>query len=128
MKAIRVHTPGGIEALSYEDIPDPSPAANEVLVRTEAAGVNYIDTYQRTGRYPVEPPFTLGMEGAGVVVEVGSDVTTLETLAIAWRMAPRSVHTPSCRPSQPTGWCAFRNRWTPAPPPPSCSRDARRTT
>lgn len=78
MKAIRVNTPGGIEALSYEDIPDPSPAPNEVLVRTEAAGVNYIDTYQRTGRYPVEPPFTLGMEGAGVVVEVGSDVTTLE--------------------------------------------------
>ena len=78
MKAIRVHTPGGIEALSYEDVPDPSPAPNEVLVRTEAAGVNYIDTYQRTGRYPVEPPFTLGMEGAGVVVEVGSEVTTLE--------------------------------------------------
>ncbi len=78
MKAIRVHTPGGIEALSYEDIPDPSPAPNEVVVRTETAGVNYIDTYQRTGRYPVEPPFTLGMEGAGVVVEVGSEVTTLE--------------------------------------------------
>ena len=78
MKAIRVHTPGGIEALSYEDTPDPSPAPNEVLVRMEAAGVNYIDTYQRTGSYPVEPPFTLGMEGAGVVVEVGSEVTTLE--------------------------------------------------
>ena len=78
MKAIRVNTPGGIEALSYEDVPDPTPAPNEVLVRTEAAGVNYIDTYQRTGRYPVEPPFTLGMEGAGVVVEVGSEVTTLE--------------------------------------------------
>jgi NADPH2:quinone reductase len=78
MKAIRVHTPGGIEALSYEDIPAPSPAPNEVVVRVEAAGVNYIDTYQRTGRYPVDPPFTLGMEGAGVVVEIGSEVTTLE--------------------------------------------------
>ena len=78
MKAMRVHTPGGIEALTYEDIPDPTPAPNEVVVRMEAAGVNFIDTYQRTGSYPLDPPFTLGMEGAGVVEDVGSDVTTLE--------------------------------------------------
>ena len=51
MKAMRVHTPGGIEALTYEDIPDPTPAPNEVVVRMEAAGVNFIDTYQRTGSY-----------------------------------------------------------------------------
>ena len=44
----------------------------------EAAGVNFIDTYQRTGSYPLDPPFTLGMEGAGVVEDVGSEVTTLE--------------------------------------------------
>ena len=64
MKAMRIHTPGGIEALTYEDIPDPTPAPNEVVVRMEAAGVNFIDTYQRTGSYPLDPPFTLGMEGA----------------------------------------------------------------
>ena len=78
MKAMRVHTPGGIEALTYEDIPDPTPAPNEVVVRMEAAGVNFIDTYQRTGSYPLDLPFTLGMEGAGVVEDVGSEVTTLE--------------------------------------------------
>ena len=45
MKAIRVHSPGGPEALRYEDVPQPSPAAGDVLVKVEAAGVNYIDVY-----------------------------------------------------------------------------------
>ena len=75
MKAIRVHSPGGPEALRYEDVPQPSPAAVQVLVKVEAVGVNYIDVYQRTGLYKVATPFTLGQEAAGVVTAVGSGVT-----------------------------------------------------
>ena len=77
MQAIRVNQPGGPEALSYESIDDPSPAADEAVIRIEAIGVNYIDTYQRSGLYPLDPPFTLGMEGAGVVDAVGSNVSGL---------------------------------------------------
>ena len=75
MKAIRVHSPGGPEALRYEDVPRPSPAAGDVLVKVEAAGVNYIDVYQRTGMYKVATPFTLGQEAAGVVTAVGPGVS-----------------------------------------------------
>ena len=71
MRAIRVHTPGGLDALRLEDVPVPVPAAGQVLVRVEAAGVNFIDVYQRTGFYQVPLPFTLGQEGAGVVERVG---------------------------------------------------------
>jgi len=75
MKAIRVHAPGGPEALRYEDVAQPSPAAGQVVVKVEAAGVNYIDVYQRNGLYKVATPFTLGQEAAGVVSAVGAGVT-----------------------------------------------------
>ena len=75
MKGIRVHAPGGPEALRYEDVAQPSPAAGQVLVKVEAAGVNYIDVYQRNGLYKVATPFTLGQEAAGVVSAVGAGVT-----------------------------------------------------
>jgi NADPH2:quinone reductase len=75
MKAIRVHAPGGPEALRYEDVAQPSPAAGQVAVKVEAAGVNYIDVYQRNGLYKVATPFTLGQEAAGVVSAVGAGVT-----------------------------------------------------
>ena len=74
MKAIRVHAPGGPEALRFEDVPDPRPQAGEAVVRVEAAGVNFIDVYHRTGLYQVPLPATLGQEGAGTVLEVGADV------------------------------------------------------
>jgi len=74
MKAIRVNSPGGPEALSFEDIQEPIPGPNEVLVRIEAVGVNFIDVYHRSGRYPLDLPFSLGMEGAGVIEGVGSEV------------------------------------------------------
>ena len=64
MKAIRVHAPGGPEALRYEDVPDPAPKAGEALVRIEAVGVNFIEVYFRTGVYkPAALPFTLGKIG-----------------------------------------------------------------
>ena len=77
MQAIRVNQPGGPDALSYESVDDPTPTAGQALVRLEAMGVNFIDIYQRSGQYPLDPPFTLGMEGAGVVEAVGPDVSDL---------------------------------------------------
>ncbi len=79
MKAIRVHAPGGPEALRYEDVPDPTPKAGEALVRVEAAGVNFIEVYFRTGVYkPAGHPFTPGGEAAGVVEAVGEGVTSVK--------------------------------------------------
>ena len=56
MKAIRIHQFGGPDVLQYEDVPDPSPKPGEALIRTEAAGVNFIDTYQRSGAYKIPLP------------------------------------------------------------------------
>ena len=75
MKAVRVKEYGGPEVMSYEDIETPSPAENEVLVKVEAAGINYIDTYQRSGLYQIPLPATLGLEAAGIVTETGSAVS-----------------------------------------------------
>ncbi|MCI0671629.1 MAG: quinone oxidoreductase [Myxococcaceae bacterium] len=74
MRAIRVESPGGPEALTLREVPTPSPGPGQVLVRVEAAGVNFIDVYQRTGRYALPLPFTPGLEGAGVVEAVGPGV------------------------------------------------------
>src|SRR6059036_878230 len=74
MKAIRVHAPGGPETLRYEDVERPVPGPGQVLVKIEAAGVNFIDVYQRTGLYKVPLPFTLGQEAAGTVAAVGPGV------------------------------------------------------
>ena len=74
MKAIRVHAPGGPEALRLEDVPEPRPGPGEAVVRTEATGVNFIEVYQRKGLYPLQTPFTPGAEGAGTVVAVGEGV------------------------------------------------------
>jgi NADPH2:quinone reductase len=75
MKAVRVHAPGGPEALRYEDVPEPTPAAGEAVVKIEAAGLNYIDIYFRNGLYKADLPMILGMEAAGTVSAVGDGVT-----------------------------------------------------
>jgi NADPH2:quinone reductase len=77
MHAIEVAEIGGPEVLRYVEKPRPSPAAGEVLIKTEAVGVNFIDTYFRSGYYPREVPFVLGTEVAGTVAAVGDGVTTL---------------------------------------------------
>jgi len=77
MRAIRIHEAGGPDQLRLDDIPLPAPRAGEVRFRVEAAGVNFIDTYHRSGLYKVELPHTLGSEAAGVVTAVGEGVTTL---------------------------------------------------
>jgi len=74
MKAIRVHAPGGPEALQFEETERPAPGPGQVLVKIEAAGVNFIDIYQRTGHYKVPLPFIPGQEAAGIVAAVGPGV------------------------------------------------------
>jgi NADPH2:quinone reductase len=78
MKAIQVKQPGGPEALELVEIPVPQPKANEAVVKIVAVGVNFIDTYQREGRYKLPLPFVAGQEGAGVVTAVGSEVTSVK--------------------------------------------------
>ncbi len=73
--AVRVHQPGGPENMVWEEIDLAPPAAGEVLIRHAAVGLNFIDVYHRTGLYPLPTPFTLGLEGAGTVEAVGTDVT-----------------------------------------------------
>jgi NADPH2:quinone reductase len=78
MKAIRVHTPGGPDVMKLEAQPDPTPAAGQAVVKIEAAGVNYIDVYFRTGLYKAPVPLTVGLEAAGTVTAVGPGVTDLK--------------------------------------------------
>lgn len=73
MKAIVINEAGGPDRLAYEETAEPSPGPGQVLVDVAAAGLNYIDTYHRSGLYPMEYPFTPGVEGAGTVTAVGHE-------------------------------------------------------
>lgn len=75
MEAIRVHAPGGPDVLQFEEVADPQPGVGELLIDVEAAGVNFVEIYQREGQYPMQRPFTPGGEAAGTVRAVGSGVT-----------------------------------------------------
>src|ERR1035437_5722323 len=75
MLPIRIHETGGPEKLRVDDVPIPAPGAGEGRFRVEASGVNFIDTYKRSGLYAVKLPHTLGQEAAGVVTAVGAGVT-----------------------------------------------------
>ena len=74
MRVVRVHQCGGPEAMRFEEGETPEPGAGEVRVKVEAAGVNFIDIYHRTGLYKNPLPLALGQEAAGVVEAVGPDV------------------------------------------------------
>ena len=76
---IRAHAHGGPEVLAVEDMPLAAPGPGEVLVRNEAVGLNFFDTYQRTGLYPIDLPATLGYESAGTVEAVGDGVDQVAT-------------------------------------------------
>ena len=76
--AIRLHQTGGPENLVWEAVDVPDPAPGEVKIAHGAVGLNYIDVYHRTGLYPMDPPFTIGLEGAGTVIAVGEGVTELQ--------------------------------------------------
>lgn len=73
MKAIRIDAFGGPEALRIQELPEPEPESADIVVRVEAAGVNFIDVYHRTGLYPNPLPLVPGLEGAGVVTAVGRE-------------------------------------------------------
>ena len=78
MKAIRISETGGPEVMKLTDVDVPKPGPGEVRVRQTAIGLNYIDTYHRSGLYPVPLPSGIGLEGAGVVEELGPGVTSLK--------------------------------------------------
>ena len=78
--AIRIHTPGGPEALSWDDIEVGDPGEGEIRLKQTAVGLNYLDTYHRSGLYPVgDLPAVIGSEGAGVVDAVGPGVSDFAT-------------------------------------------------
>lgn len=76
--AIRIHQNGGPEVLTWEEVDVAEPGLGQIKIRQEAAGLNFIDVYHRTGLYKQELPFTPGVEGAGVVDAVGDSVTNVK--------------------------------------------------
>lgn len=105
MKAVRVEKFGGLEALKHEDIPVPEPGEGEARLKIEVIGVNFLDIYQRMGRYQGPMPLTLGQEAAGVVDAIGPNVTEVKpgdhvsyamvqgsyaeyTIVPAWKLVP----------------------------------------
>jgi NADPH2:quinone reductase len=89
MQAIQILTTGSADVLTLRDLPTPTPGPGEALIRIEASGVNFIDTYFREGRYPAKLPYTLGQEAAGLIVAVASDVTTVKAGdRVAWCLVP----------------------------------------
>jgi NADPH2:quinone reductase len=92
--ALVVPRNGGVDVLEVRDVPLPTPGPSQVLVRVAAAGVNFIDTYQREGVYAVPTPFVGGSEGAGEVVGVGEHVTSFVVGdRVAWAQSPGSAQT-----------------------------------
>jgi NADPH2:quinone reductase len=78
MKAIRIHAPGGPEVMRLDEVPQPAPKSGEALVKIDAAGLNYIDVYFRSGQYKAEYPLTLGLEAGGTVTAVGPNVAEVK--------------------------------------------------
>lgn len=94
MLAIRPKSAGGPEVMKLEEHPTPAPGPGEAVVRVEAAGVNFIDIYHRSGQYKMDPPIPLGLEGAGRVEAVGPGVTEVrEGDEVAWTGGPGSYAT-----------------------------------
>ena len=89
MKSIKVTNTGGPEVLKLEDITLEKPGADEVQIEHVSIGLNYIDTYHRSGLYPLQLPTGIGMEAAGIIKEVGSNVSNFSVGdKIAYAAAP----------------------------------------
>ena len=91
MRAIQIDHTGGPEVLVLRDVPDPTPGPGEALVRVEASGINFIDTYLREGRYPAKLPFVPGQEAAGTIVSLGPAVSNTPQFKAGDRVAWCSV-------------------------------------
>jgi NADPH:quinone reductase len=106
MRAICVNSFGEPEVFTLTEIDRPTPAATQVLVQVTVAGVNYLDVYQRTGVCPIAMPYLAGVEGVGLIVEVGSEVTDLfEGQRVGWLTGGQGEGRPhTCRGSQRTAW------------------------
>ena len=105
MKAIQIHEFGNPEVMKIEEVPDPKPEAGQVLVRIYAAGVNPVDTYIRSGLYPLKPelPFTPGMDAAGVVEAIGEGVKKFnpgERVYVAGTISGSYAEKAVCKESQ----------------------------
>lgn len=105
MKAIRVHEFGDPVVMRLEEMQDPKPDTGQVLVKVHAVGVNPVDTYIRSGLYPMKPqlPYTPGMDGAGVVEYVGEGVTNVkagERVYIAGTVSGSYAERAICKESQ----------------------------
>ena len=74
MKAVEINKTGGTEVLEVKEITLDKPGANEVTIEQKAIGLNYIDTYHRSGLYPLNLPIGLGLEGAGIITNIGENV------------------------------------------------------
>jgi D-arabinose 1-dehydrogenase-like Zn-dependent alcohol dehydrogenase len=120
VKAVRVHTPGGPDALRYEDVPEPTPKPGHAVVKVAAAGLNYIDVYYRSGLYKADFPMTLGMEAGGTVAAIGPNVTQVKVGdKVAYTGVQGSVR--STRSCPPTGsWCCRPASPRSTAPPPCC--------
>ncbi|MCH7737787.1 MAG: NAD(P)H-quinone oxidoreductase [Chloroflexi bacterium] len=91
MKAVRINEFGGPEVLKIEDVPQPTPRPHHVLIKVDSAGVNYADVLRRGGNYPgPDLPSSMGLEAAGTVVEVGSDVSGISVGQKVMGMGPGS--------------------------------------
>jgi len=100
MRAIRPETTGGPEVMTLTDYPTPEPGPGEVRVRIEAAGVNFIDIYRRSGQYKVDLPIAMGLEGAGVIEAVGpGGVDFKPGDRVAWAAGPGSYATHAVIPA-----------------------------
>jgi len=74
MKAVEIKKTGGPEVLELKDITLDKPRPDEVTIEQKAIGLNYIDTYHRSGLYPLNLPIGLGLEGAGIITDIGENV------------------------------------------------------
>ncbi|MFP5231005.1 MAG: quinone oxidoreductase family protein [Acidobacteriota bacterium] len=100
MKAIQIRKTGGPEVMELVDLPVPSPAAGQVLVKIEVSGVNFIDVYLREGRYPAVLPFVPGQEAAGTVAKLGAGVSGLAVGdRVAWNGTRGTYAEFACAPA-----------------------------
>lgn len=101
MKAVRVHEYGGPESMKLEELPTPQPGPGQVLVKVEAAGVNFIDIYQRSGQYQGALPLPMGSEGAGTVEATGPNVSDLKVGdRVGWKDVQGSYATHVVAPAE----------------------------